>query len=521
MQTMSSGWGVAVTESARQMEGKVEIYNDSALLFTFLPYDMLQSITVSYEITQPFGWCAGRSATIELLDPDCTVEIPIGAECLVYLGTVVDGAAEYASCCKFYVDTVERSSMTVKISAYDAITAHAAKHTSSEIVLAAPFTAQEYASAIGALIGADVVFDDGLCNNLTYTADMPPNMDGTEKLSEVLGYIAQLTGSGCYVDSNNAIHFRKLGGESVLSITKDDYYDLATGVAVVLTGVTSATDVGDNVTAGDDSGYNFVMYNNPFVDNRSDQADILQAILDQNADIPIQPYTVDWRGNPALDPGDCVILSDYDDSTISVLYLRESALYAGGYNAQASFDIPEQENPSSNPASIGDAINQTRVRVDKVNQRIEFEASRTDGLEGNVAAIAMTTDQISQSVTSIQEDSDGLKTRVAAIENNAEDISLKVQNILDNGVDKVVTETGATLDADGLHVTKSGEEMESRIDYTGLYVERDGEAVLKANNKGVEAENVTVRTYLTIGKNSRFEDYDTNRTGCFYVGGDS
>ena len=114
-----------------------------------------------------------------------------------------------------------------------------------------------------------------------------------------------------------------------------------------------------------------------------------------------------------------------------------------------------------------------------------------------------------------------VQSKIAEIDLNAEDISLKVQNILDNGVDKVVTETGATLDSDGLHVTKSGEEMESRIDYTGLYVERDDEAVLKATNSGVEAENVTVRIYLTVGKNSRFEDYGTNRTGCFYVGGGS
>ena len=114
-----------------------------------------------------------------------------------------------------------------------------------------------------------------------------------------------------------------------------------------------------------------------------------------------------------------------------------------------------------------------------------------------------------------------VQSKIAEIDLNAEDISLKVQNILDNGVDKVVTETGAALDADGLHVTKSGEEMESRIDYSGLYVERDGEEILKAINTGVEAENVTVRTYLTVGKNSRLEDYNTNRTGIFYIGGDS
>ena len=85
----------------------------------------------------------------------------------------------------------------------------------------------------------------------------------------------------------------------------------------------------------------------------------------------------------------------------------------------------------------------------------------------------------------------------------------------------MTTITGTTLDKDGLHVTKDGEEMESRIDYSGLHVERNGEAILEATASGVEAENVTVRTYLTIGLHARFEDYSNdraaNRTACFFV----
>lgn len=143
-----------------------------------------------------------------------------------------------------------------------------------------------------------------------------------------------------------------------------------------------------------------------------------------------------------------------------------------------------------------------------------------DDLDEKYSSISLNVDGINAQVARQTSDIDGLQEQISTIQQSSDSVSIKIQNIIENGVDKVVTETGATLDADGLHVTKSGEEMESRIDYSGLYVERDGEAILKATNVGVEAENVTVRTYLTIGKNSRFEDYDTNRTGCFYVGGD-
>ena len=96
-----------------------------------------------------------------------------------------------------------------------------------------------------------------------------------------------------------------------------------------------------------------------------------------------------------------------------------------------------------------------------------------------------------------------------------------VRSIEEDGVSKVTTETGATLDKDGLHITKSGEEMESRIDYRGLHDERNDVAILEATAAGVEAENVKVRTYLIVGQHARFEDYaneqDANRTACYYI----
>lgn len=120
-----------------------------------------------------------------------------------------------------------------------------------------------------------------------------------------------------------------------------------------------------------------------------------------------------------------------------------------------------------------------------------------------------------------QETIDGLQTDMTTIQQNADKITLQVQKIVDDGVDKVTTTTGVTVDGDGLHIGKDGEEMESRIDYSGLHVERNGEAILEATASGVEAENVTVRTYLTIGAHARFEDYsndrDSARTACFFV----
>ena len=53
-----------------------------------------------------------------------------------------------------------------------------------------------------------------------------------------------------------------------------------------------------------------------------------------------------------------------------------------------------------------------------------------------------------------------------------------------------------------------------------MRVSKGGQVVLTGDNNGVEALNLHATTYLIIGNNSRFEDYDNgSRTGCFWIGG--
>ena len=91
------------------------------------------------------------------------------------------------------------------------------------------------------------------------------------------------------------------------------------------------------------------------------------------------------------------------------------------------------------------------------------------------------------------------------------------QDIKENGVPKVDTGNGNTLDRFGLRIAKPGEEMENLLDNTGMYVSRSGEGILAANNQGVNALNLTARQYLIVGQHARFEDYTEGRTACFWI----
>jgi len=104
-------------------------------------------------------------------------------------------------------------------------------------------------------------------------------------------------------------------------------------------------------------------------------------------------------------------------------------------------------------------------------------------------------------------------------EQTAEGLSLRVRSIVEDGAGRVVTSAGYTFDETGLTVRKSGKEIKTQITENGMTVYKNNNAVLTANSEGVNAVDLHASTYLIVGGRSRFENYGTDRTGCFWIGG--
>lgn len=191
---------------------------------------------------------------------------------------------------------------------------------------------------------------------------------------------------------------------------------------------------------------------------------------------------------------DCTIFADdsftYSEVSLSSSYEAAKEAYNKAQNAQNTADDAQVD--------VDNLANATTQKFSKLDVT-------TEGITSEVTKQTRRVDQMEESISSIQQ--------------TAEGISIRVQNIIENGVDKVTTGTGYTFNNDGLKITESGQEIENLLDNTGMYVTRSGETILKANNAGVVATDVTVRNYLIIGTHARFEDYGDGRTSCFYIGG--
>lgn len=152
--------------------------------------------------------------------------------------------------------------------------------------------------------------------------------------------------------------------------------------------------------------------------------------------------------------------------------------------------------------------------VDGFNKAISQLQLDTESINGTVSSLETLTNEFKEDSS---KEIETLKKQVEASMTD-EDVTIKIQQELDNGVSKVTTATGFTFDETGLTVEKSDSEMKTQITEDGMVVTKDNQVMLTANNRGVDAVNLHATTYLIIGKNSRFEDFGSNKTACFWIG---
>ena len=172
-----------------------------------------------------------------------------------------------------------------------------------------------------------------------------------------------------------------------------------------------------------------------------------------------------------------------------------------GLAETSKLEAPAKTTTDYTAASETDkALNQTILKVDKQAGEITALATKTTNIENDVSGI------------------DERVTNMAKIVMDAEKVNVEITKAIE-GINSITTSTGYTFDHEGLHIKKSDEEMENLLDNTGMYVNRGSDNILTANNEGVDAINLRSRQFLIVGSNSRFENYGSNRTACFYIGG--
>ena len=536
---ISSNYSTMNDLPQRKIEGKVELYNGSTRLNTFLPSDKLQEIAISRvgEKGKFFGFGICQQATVKIVDKAC--------ECLFLKGEHLitsfraNSTSTYTRVCpSFYIKDAKHDEKTnvYTLTAYDALDA-ATAHVWSELGMEAPYTIKDVVGRIASLLGITAPSSYPTGFDTSYEAGA--NFAGDETLRTVLNAIAEVTQTIYYINHNDYLVFKRLDKSStpVLPIPKKDYFELTTALPVTISKIMSVTELGDNVEAGDDTGVVQYVRDNPFWNTRTDISTLLTASLNRISGLTVVPYNLKWRGNFLTEIGDKVSLEAKDGTSVVTYILDDSFTYNGGLSQTSVWEYqPDSEKTTAaNPVNLGEKLNQTFARVDKVNRTVTLHASEiaetkstVNELEVSTRGINATVSAVEQKVTNLDSEIDSVSDQTnARIDTLSSDVALKldkrgveitVEKKLEEGVDKVVTSSKKySFDDAGLNISAPDSEFSTTVTEDGMSISKSSREVLTVNNQGVTAADLHARTFLIIGENSRLEDRG-NRTACFWIG---
>ena len=312
---------------------------------------------------------------------------------------------------------------------------------------------------------------------------------------QIFGMIAMIAGGNARVNRFGYMEIRSYDFFSEAAQTFDGWFDLTLDVNdITITGVSAKTSsyVDGQVVTSEllegEAGYVIALDNNLMMEGK--EAEVIASLRDVFVGAKFRKFSGEHEAYPLAEFMDAVtvvdrkgnryfsVLTDMDFSFLGSSEFSNSAASEQRVNSQ--YDVNRNANQT----------------IEEVRDELMAKISRTEtGLSLEVAKLQAKVD----------------------LTMSSEEVKVTVQNAIGE-IDSVRTKTGYTFNADGLKIQKEDEEMESLLDNEGLSVKRGTTDILTAKGNGVNAINVSVKKYLTIGKNCRFEDYENNRTACFYIG---
>lgn len=487
-------------------------------------YDNLVSIKI--ESTTPegklFGFAFSKKITVELLgklkhfDSNGIINCPLeGQRMKVTIGS--SHITSTATLPFFYIHTIayDDDKNTTTITGYDCLY-KAYKYIVSDVKITYPTNVASFVrKSIQTFGGNYSAFSLPINNG---TLQNGPGFNGNESLFYALGAVAEFTGTICYVNYDDRVVFRQPAKTALDSLDASAYFEMTTShEGNKLTGLYTTNNLGDTSNQGTAEGFTQVFRENAFFslysgnDLQSALGNVYNAVKNTYA----TEYSLSWRGCPGYEIGDCIAITTTKGQVKYITYMNEVLTYDGGLKASASWKNTEVvENPKSTTNKISDAVRQTTAKVDKANQTITLLVETADQTNNKLSQLELSNNNITAEVATLTEKVEATMT--------ADEVKIEINKALEEGVNVDVTEvtttTGFTFNEVGLTVDKSNSELSTTITEDGMFIKKSGDVVLTADHIGVKAANLHATTYLIIGANSRLEDYNNNRTGCYWVG---
>ena len=344
----------------------------------------------------------------------------------------------------------------------------------------------------------------------------------------LMQWLGQITGRFCRANAEGRLEFAWYIPNETLAIAPEEgdghvfyyqgeleYADYGVAPVEKVQLRQSAQDVGTiwPNEAGEKNTY--ILQNNPMLAAQDSQTlqGVAQTLFDQLQTATFTPCRVTIPATPEIAPGDILSVTEVNGKTFTTWVMKKTAngqrdtLECTGSHRR---DSTTAVNDLGFQALSGKVLN---LRTDVDGMMVENKNT-----QGKLASVELNLEGIHSRVESQETATQGVRSAVSTLTQTADNLQLQLQTIREDGVQKLKTQMGYTFDDKGLQISRSDSDMANRLDHTGMYVTRNGQILLQANNQGVIAKDVSVGNYLIVGENARFEDYGGSRTACYYLG---
>lgn len=228
------------------------------------------------------------------------------------------------------------------------------------------------------------------------------------------------------------------------------------------------------------------------------------------------PCKMEIPAEAAVEAGDIVTVADKNGREITV-YVMESTRSGQRIKLECT-GSPRRDSVTAVNAQTYQALS---GKVLELQMDIEGLRAENRDAQGNYSGLAVTVEGIAAEVTRQKTSEDHIRQQMTLFQQTAEKVTLLAQGLKDNGTDRIRTSMGYTFDDNGLRISSENADVSNLLDHSGMYVTHGDQAVLTANSEGVQAVNIQVCNYLTVGKHARFETYGQSsgekRTACFFM----
>lgn len=515
-----------VTKELKIQIGNTTIGNDKIYQESF---ELVESLCSQEELK--FGCCEASVVKLKIRNEFGNLQ---GKE--MKISMVLNGNTAYPlQIGKYKVDSCELSgdkksvNVTAYDSMYDIINSNVAKWYES---LTFPITLKSFRDSFFANLGiaqkSVVLSQDNMTIEKTISA---------EKLSgsTVICAICEINGVFGHINRDGAFEYISLSSASVGDETKSygsgmflscEFEEYNTDQIESVQIREEENDIG--VIAGEATGNRYIVEGNFLLSGKTEVelSGIASTFLSAVGNIRYKPFKAMVQGNPCVEVGDVVAF--YAKTETFGSYVLERKL-SGIQSLKDDFETKGTKEYTENVNSIANDVKQLKGKTNVLERSIDETRETIADTENDLKSeITKNVNEITQTITetnkNLKDETDALKSSQSTLSQTINDFKIefeeKTNRVDDQGKEiEELKKTSFKFDTEDFTVEKEGSSLSTKINENGMRVLEDGEEVLVANNEGVDAKNLHATTYLIVGNNARFEDYQGDMTACFYIGG--